>query len=454
MLNKIRSILILGYGREGRSVHRYLYRRYPNLKIGIADQNKIEPEIKAGVNLHLGRGYLQSLKDYDLIVRSPGIALQTPEIQRAKATGKIITSATKIFFAKCPGMTIGITGSLGKSTTSSLIATILTREYPDVRLAGNIGVPMLDRLEGANEKTIFVLELSSFQLEDLDRSPHIAVLLNIVPEHLDRHQTFANYVRAKSNIINHQNRKNFVVFNPQHQVLTELTATVRSQKINFTLGHQPNSLCFFRQGKIFIRKEKQTIPLIERKKIPLLGEGNTENAMAAISVALILKVPLAKIREALVSFKPLEHRLEYVGKYQRIKFYNDSISTVPESAIHALKALGDQVETLIAGGYDRGLDFSPLARFLTKTKVANLILFPPSGKRIWQAVTKLVPQSKCPRKFIVSSMEEAVEIAFRATSPGKICLLSPASASFGLFRDYRERGELFKKLVLNYQKEK
>jgi len=288
----IRSVLILGYGREGKSVHRYLHQHYPYLKIGIADQNKIQLEINAPAKLHWGKNYLQSLYDYDLIIRSPGIPLQLAEIQQAQILGKKISSVTKIFFSECPGLIIGVTGTLGKSTTASLIAAILSEKYPDVRLAGNIGIPMLDRLDGASKKTIFVLELSSFQLEDLDKSPQIAVLLNIVPEHLDRHQTFTAYVKAKTNIIKHQTSKDFLVFNPKHQILAQLTSQASGQKVNFGFDPHQNLQCFFHQNRIFIKKRRKIIPLINRNEIALLGKGNTENIMAAITVALLLKVPL------------------------------------------------------------------------------------------------------------------------------------------------------------------
>jgi len=434
-------------------MHRYLHRHYPHLKIGIADQKKVEPEIDSPVKLHLGKNYLQSLQNYGLIIRSPGISLQFPEVQQAKAAGKKITSATNIFFSNCPGKIIGVTGTLGKSTTSSLIAAILSEKYQDVQLAGNIGFPMIDHLDKATPKTIFVLELSSFQLEDINYSPHIAVLLNIVPEHLDRHKTFTNYVRAKANIIRCQTRKDFVVFNPEHKILAKIAKKAAAKKVNFSLEPNKDSTCFFHQGKIFVRKKNKTNILINRNKVSLLGKGNTENIMAAVSVGLILNVPLPKIKKALSKFNPLEHRIEYLGTCRGIKFYNDSISTVPESAIHALDALDNKVDTLIAGGFDRGLNFSKLAKRLSKTKVKNLILFPTTGKKIWQSIVEQTPAKKRPKKFAVSSMQEAVETAFAVTGKGKICLLSPASASFGLFKDYRERGNLFKKFVLKQKNE-
>ena len=194
------SILILGYGREGKSVHRYLLQNYPDIKIGIADLKGVKEPIDPATSVHAGEDYLASLQYYDTIVRSPGIPLRTAAIQQAINTGKQVTSATNIFLAEQQGNIIGITGTKGKSTTSSLIFAILQRQYPDVRLVGNIGKSALDYLADADGDTIFVFELSSYQLEDIRCSPHIAVFLNLVPEHLDYHGGFLDYAEAKENI--------------------------------------------------------------------------------------------------------------------------------------------------------------------------------------------------------------------------------------------------------------
>jgi len=444
------SVLILGYGREGKSTHQYLLKHCPEKKIGIADQAPIEPLYPAAA-IYVGKEYLKAVTYYDVIIRSPGIPLQLPELQAAVKSGKKITSATNIFFSECPGMIIGITGTKGKSTTTSLIAQILEKKYPDVRLVGNIGLPALDYLSGANKETIFVAELSSHQLEDIHYSPHIAVVLNIVPEHLDRYGNFSNYVKAKSQIVRYQTPEDIVIFNPSHKIVARLASISPARKYRFSLKRQEGAISFLDYEDIFIKEEGDREQfLMRREEIPLLGEGNVENALAAITTGLILNVPLGKIREAVSEFKPLPHRLEFVGEYKGIRFYNDSLSTIPQTTIHALKALGDDVETLIAGGFDRGLDFSELGEFIKKTKLSSLILFPNTGERIWETVAKVIPKEKLPQRYDVTSMEEAVQIAYKITSPGKICLLSPASPSFGIFRDYEERGNLFKELVRKF----
>ncbi|HLD24875.1 MAG TPA: Mur ligase family protein [Patescibacteria group bacterium] len=389
-----KSVLIVGYGREGKSVAAWLRKHYPALQIDITDKQKD------------GDNYLGQLKKYDTVIRSPGVSPYLPEIQQYITRGGHLTSPTNIFFSRVTGITIGITGTKGKSTTTSLIAHILTGRYPDVRLVGNIGSPMLDALDTAVKDTIFVVELSSHQLVDIRYSPHIAVLLNIVPEHLDYYPNFEAYRQAKENIFRFQKPGDHLV---------------RSEKTN----------------EIFTTK--------------LLG--NRENISVAVRVARLMHVPDEMIQKQLATFAPLPHRLEFVGEFRGIRFYNDSLATIPEATIHALGALGSDVATLIAGGYDRSLDFSKLGEHLASHPVQTLILFPDTGEKIWKATqaaqATLVTQVKQQtQKFDVNMMEEAVRLAYEHTPVGNICLLSPASASYNLFRDYADRGNQFKEWVL------
>ncbi len=432
------SVLILGYGAEGQSVHCWLKKFYPRLKIGIADQNR-------------DKNYLDAIKNYDTIVRSPGIPADSPALLKASIAGKQLTSATNIFFSVCPEKIIAVTGTKGKSTTASLIQTILSTAYPDVRLVGNIGNPALDYLDGADKNTLFVIELSSYQLEDIHYSPSIAVMLAIVPEHLDHHRGFKNYASAKSRIIRYQSPNDAVIFNPSHDVSAKLANQSAAKKFCFSLEPDIASFCWIERGKIYAKgKDKISKLIIPTDEIPLLGEGNLENCMAAITVGILMDVPLERIRKTITGFQPLEHRLEFVGEFRGIEFYDDSIATIPEATIHAVKALGEKVETLILGGFDRGIDYSGLGLFLRQRKeIKTLILFPDTGKKIWQAVCGATPQKKLEiNMFEVSSMQEAVAIAFRQTSSGRVCLLSPASASYNLYTNFKERGNEFKRQIL------
>ena len=452
------SILILGLGQEGRSSWRFLRAAFPEKVLGVADQLPLEQlslEAQAllredlRIRAHLGADYLSSLADYEVIVRSPGIPLQQPALQQATKAGKRITSQTALLFANFRGTVIGITGTKGKSTTASLAHAILRQNYPDAELIGNIGAPALDWLHRLKPEAIVVYELSSHQLEGLAHSPHVAVLLNIVPEHLDYYLSFEQYVAAKTNITRSQSKGDFLIYNADHEIPRKIAAASRAARLGCSLEGEQWAGSFLAEDHIVFRanggKIEKVVPM---KDVPLLGRFNLLNVAAAVAVGKVLGVANNQIADAVRKFQPLEHRLEWVGVFGGVTYYNDSIATVPEATIAALEALGSNIETLLLGGTDRHLDFSSLAKRLAGSSVKTLILFPATGERIWQAVCESNPNAASRFKhFFVETMEDAVALAKQHTVPGKICLLSPASPSFGLFRDYRDRGETFKRLV-------
>ncbi|MBI4481212.1 MAG: UDP-N-acetylmuramoyl-L-alanine--D-glutamate ligase [Acidobacteria bacterium] len=452
------SLLILGLGQEGRSSWRFLRAAFPEKVLGVADQLPLEqlsPDARAllgedqRVRAHLGPDYLSSLADYEIIVRSPGIPLFHPALQHAAKAGKKITSQTAIFFANFPGAVIGITGTKGKSTTASLAHAILRQKYPDAELIGNIGAPALDYLPRLKPDAIVVYELSSHQLEGLSASPHIAVLLNIVPEHLDYYLSFEQYVAAKANITRSQTKADFLIYDADHEIPRKIAAASRAARLGCSLDGEQWAGSYLAEDHIVFRtsggKPEKVVPM---KNVPLLGRFNLMNVAAAVVVGKVLGVANNQIADAVRKFQPLEHRLEWVGIFAGVTYYNDSIATVPEATIAALDTLGSDVETLLLGGTDRHLDFSGLAQRLAGSSVKTLILFPATGERIWQAACEAIPGAAARFKhFFVETMERAVALAKQHTAPGKICLLSPASPSFGLFRDYRDRGSRFKHLV-------
>lgn len=446
-----KSILILGYGREGQSVHRYLVEHFPHLTIGIADKISVKPILNDNVALHTGGAYLEALSQYDTVVRSPGVPPFLSEFFAYQKHGGHTSSATNIFFSVCPGKIIGVTGTKGKSTTASLIAEILKTTYADVRLVGNIGQPALDFLEGSDQDTIFVAELSSHQLADIRYSPQVAVILAIVPEHFDYYPDLASYAAAKGNIVARQSTNDIVVFNPSNALADKQAKRSRGKKLMYGLKQRDRAIAFIEKKAIVTNAYGVKEEILPVSEIPLLG--NLDNVLAAVAVGIAFDVPVPLMRGAIGAFHPLPHRLEFVGEFRRIRFYNDSLSTIPEATIHALEALGSDVATLIAGGYDRGLDFTKLGEYLVKTSIKTLILFPPTGEKIWKAVkqatqaTPATPARPEIHKFDVKTMKEAVRLAYQHTPPGKICLLSPASASFNLFRDYEDRGNQFKEWV-------
>lgn len=411
---KSKRILILGLGKEGLDTLNFLRKVFPGKVIGVGDRNeKIKKDNKT--RWHLGKNYLKTIKNYEVIIRSPGIPIHLPEIEKAYKQGKI-TSQTEIFFDNCPGKIIGVTGTKGKSTTSALIYNVLKEAGLKSHLVGNIGKPVLSLLLSATPNDIYVYELSSHQLYNLKKSPHIAVLLNIYPEHLDYYKNFKEYKYAKTNIILYQKKSNFVIFNAKDKTVSQI-----------------------------VKKTKA-------KKIPIKGDYYDLNIAAARAVGRIFKIPAKKIERAIKNFKPLPHRLEYVGTFKGIKFYNDALSTIPETTIAALDYLGNSVQTLFLGGFDRGLKFGKLADRVLKSKVLNLILFPTTGAKIWKEISKRNKNRKIFNTFFTDNMRGAVDWAYENTAKGKICLLSCASPSFSIFKDYKEKGNLFKKYVRKFGK--
>ena len=433
---KKEKVLILGFGKEGKDVFNFLRKLFPKKPIGIADKNPevFEKNLK-NVKWYLGENYLKSLENYDIIIKSPGIPIHLPEVEESYKKGKI-TSQTEIFLQNFQGKVIGITGTKGKSTTATLIYKILKEGGEKVCFGGNIGKPVLNYLFSLKKEDIFVYEMSSHQLYNLKISPQVAIFLNIYPEHLDYYKDFNEYLMAKANITLWQKKEDFLIYNFNDKNIRKIAKKSKARKIpikNYSL----------------ILKE------VGIKKIPFCGSFYGLNIAAGIEVGKIFKIKKEKIKKVIENFKPLPHRLEYVGRFKGIDFFNDSLSTIPQTTILALNSLGNKVETLILGGYDRGVDFKELAKEILKTKVKNLILFPETGKRIWKEIleeTNNKPKFK--NVFFFDNMKDAVKASFEVTSKGKICLMSPASPSFGLFKNYKERGNLFKKYIRIYARNK
>ncbi len=316
-----------------------------------------------------------------------------------------LTSPSDIFLNNCQGLIVGITGTKGKSTVSSLIYNILKSEKIDVSLIGNIGKPALEYLLLNKETKVYVYELSSFQLATITKSPDIAVILNIYKDHLDYHKNFQEYLKAKERIFKFQTKNNFLIYNKHDKVVSKMISKAKSTKIGF--NHDKNNLEIFEIiGKMF-------------------------------------QIPKDKIKKEIKNFKNLAHRKEYIGKKKGILFYNDSASTIPEATILAIKETKN-IDTLIIGGVDKGFDLKKLSDEISKSKIKNLIYFPETGIKI---AVKIAVKNKKINLIPSYSMKQAVSMAFKKTSKNKACLLSPGASSFNMFKNSKERGNLFKNYV-------
>jgi len=432
-IEKKKKILILGFGKEGQDVFLFLKKRFSEKEIAIADQNenlKIKEEWKA-TKFFLGKNYLKHLDEFDLIIKSPGVSPKIPEIKNLYQKGKITTPA-KIFLENCKGKIIGITGSKGKGQTALLIYKILKSANLKVKLIGNIGKPYLSYLNSNTENKIFVFEISSHQLFKIGISPQIAVLTKISPAHLDFFESFEQYKRAKEEVLKWQKKEDFLVYNAKDKIILEMVKKSRAKKIP-------------------VKDPQNEIEKYNFKKIPEILRFYSLTFALALKVAEIFHIEKKAIERAIKNFKGLSHRLEFAGKYKGIYFYDDSASTLPLATEFAIENLKNKISTLILGGSENYVDISSLVKKILKEKIKNLILFPDTGRRIYEEILKS-KKRKIPNCFFANSMEEAVKIALEKTKKGKICLLSPAFPSFSLFSSYQERGDLFKKFVKKYGK--
>ncbi|MBN2100364.1 UDP-N-acetylmuramoyl-L-alanine--D-glutamate ligase [Candidatus Dojkabacteria bacterium] len=459
---KKRTLLIIGFGEEGHDAYRYLRKNNPKTPIAICDMKKLEelPEesqkiISKDNNLllHLGDDWTNYIENYDVIIKSPGVPPSIPEVKTAIEKGKV-TSNTEIFMNSTKGKVIGITGTKGKSTTSSIIYHILEKNLEDVHLVGNIGNPILDHLDSDSQSSIYVYELSSYQLNDMKISPHIAVFLNIFPEHLNYHKTFEEYLDAKANITIHQGPNDHFVYNLDSSEAQSLADQTAAQKLPFSISNSDTSVCYEEDGYLFIKNTgRRPHKVISTTEIPLLGRFNLLNVMPGIIIGQLLGIPYKNIAEGIKEFRPLEHRMEPAGMYKGIKFYNNSIATIPQATIEAINTFGDKLQTIIVGGFDRGLDFSELGQKIAESSIENVIIFPDTGAKIWSEIEKSAPKHNI-KKFEASDMKQAIEMCYKNTDRGNICLLSPASPSFTLFQNYKDEGYQFKRYVKEIGKSK
>ena len=422
---KGKKVAVIGLGIEGLDAINYLISQ--DAIVTLLDK-KAESEIdfngidKNDIEIIAGENYLSNLDEYEYLVRSPGVYRFLPEIVEAETKGLIVTSAVKIFFDECKAKVIGITGTKGKGTTSTLIYEILKADGQDIYLAGNIGKPYLELLPKLSSNSFVVMEMSSFQLIDLDKSPHISVVLNITSDHMDWHLDINEYIKAKKNIVSHQIESDFAVINEEYKVSKSFGSETKGNVVFFS---------------------KQKLDNKFKEKLLLRGEHNLENIAAAVSVSKILNIDDKKTISVLQAFKGLEHRLELVAEVDGKTFYNDSFATGPDATIAAINSFTEPI-TIILGGSDKGLGYSELGKVIgQKDNLKNVILIGDIGQKIGNHIN-----GKNLINLGHDTMIRIVEAATKVTEKGGVVILSPAAASFDMFKNYKDRGNQFKESVL------
>ncbi len=419
---KDKSVLILGFGREGQSTLAYIKKYLPEKELTVADRNSVSPDGK-NIKTICGENYLDCVNSFDVVMKSPGISFRDVEVDKSTE----VTCQVDMFlrFADC--RKVGITGSKGKTTTSTLTYEMLKAAGKDARLIGNIGVPVFEVLESVTPDTYAVIEMSSHQLEFTRTSPEVAILTNIYEEHLDHYKGgFTGYVNAKLHIMNYQDKNGTFIYNSDQGVSDYVNlSSTEAQKIGVSVN--------------------DPLPF-EVHNEHLLGIHNRQDILFAYRAAKMLGASDADCEKGVENFSGIEHRMEKVGTFKGITFYNDCIATIPhavECAVEALKT----VDTLIFGGKDRGIDYSEFCEYLEKCSVKNLIGTPETGHKIIDRLEK----DACPKKLVkADDLEEAVKEAYRLTAEGKICLLSPAASSYNVYKNFEQKGRHYKELIKKY----
>jgi UDP-N-acetylmuramoylalanine--D-glutamate ligase len=452
---KNKKIAIVGFGTEGVSSAAYLFKKGAMVTIHDKknrkefDKNVINQLEKGGVEFVLGDDYLKNLDKYDLIVRSPGIKLSLIEEAIKDATKKpTITSQTKLFFDLCPCEIIGVTGTKGKGTTTSLIAEMLKKAGKNVFVGGNIGKPPFDFLDTLNAQSVVVLELSSFQLMDLTKSPHIAVLLMITSEHLDYHTDVMEYVDAKRNLVRFQTEKDFAIVNRDYPASHESDVHTNAKVFEISRERDPREDgCYVKDEEIVIRQNGAETGIASVRDVLLPGRHNLENVCAAVMAATLSGVQKQDIVSVLKTFRGLEHRLELVRTVNGVRYYDDSFSTTPETAIAAIQAFKDP-EILILGGSSKDSNFEELGNIIDRAdNIKAIIGIGVEWPRIKEQIT-----NKVSGVLLIEgakTMNQVVLAAAKIAEPGDVVVLSPACASFDMFKNYKDRGEQFKQEVAN-----
>ena len=440
---KDKKLAILGFGKEGKSTYSFIRKYLKDIHLTIIDMKDISnDEVFVGdnnVDFICGENYLSNLEIYDYIIKAPGVSLK--DVKDIKVKEKV-TSQLELLLEVNRDNIIGVTGTKGKSTTSSLLYEVFKDQNYDVYLLGNIGVPVLDNIELYKDDTLLVIEMSSHQLEFIEVSPHIGIVLNLFQDHLDHAGDLKHYHDNKMRMFKFQNENDIALYGDDNKYLHDRVVNDGYKSIFYdirfddSVGNE-NSVRI-KDKSIYLNNE---LLYVDGKR-NLLGDHNLNNIMFIMTVAKLKGLDLEKAKETISNFKGLKYRMECVGSFNDITYYNDTIATIPEATINAIKAIGN-VDTLIFGGMDRHIEYGEMIDFLEKSSITNLVCMPTTGFIIGNIL-----KEKCDKNiFFVNTLEEAYQVSKVNTAKGMSCLLSPAAASYEFFKNFEEKGKAFEEIV-------
>jgi UDP-N-acetylmuramoylalanine--D-glutamate ligase len=444
---KGKKVLVVGLGKSGLAAALFLRRRGAHVTVSdVRSAEALAKDIPAlldeGIMVETGGHGLLTFRRQDLIVVSPGVPLNTPELAQVKSFGLPVIGELELAARFLKGRTLAITGSNGKTTTTALVGEILVKAGMPTLVGGNIGVPVVSLIDQSTDETWSVLEVSSFQLETTERfHPSIAVILNITPDHLDRHGSFENYARAKERIFAAQDERDCVVLNADNARAAEAAARSAAKVYWFSMEHPVAQGAWLEQGYLVYRPAEDAVTekVMRLKGIPLKGAHNVENVLAAVCAARLAGVPAEVIGQAIEGFQAVEHRLEYVATINGVEYYNDSKATNVDATAKAVASFFSGIH-LILGGKDKGSDYTQLAQLL-RARVRAVYTIGSAAAKIESQLRGIVSILSC------ETLENAVSAAASAARPGEVVLLAPACSSFDQFENYEQRGRVFKELV-------
>ena len=443
-----KTVLVVGTGKSGVAAAKLLlhhakkvYIQDGNEALDVAAFRSKNPELTP-VELILGDVSEDMLKSFDIAVLSPGVPLDIPLVEKMKALSMTIWGEIELAYVLGKGHVVAITGTNGKTTTTTLVGQIMARHFAHVAVVGNIGIPYTSVAEETTDDTVVVAEISSFQLETIDTfAPKAAAILNITPDHLNRHHTMANYIAAKESIVKNQTRDDLCVLNYNDEVLRAFGKTLEQKVVLFSSTETLDAGLYLQENEILWARNGKTEHIISVEELNILGAHNYENVMAAVAMAAAYGVDLDVIRKSVLAFKGVEHRIEYVAEKNGVVYYNDSKGTNPDAAIKGIQAM-NRPTILIGGGYDKQSDFHEWIQSFDG-KVRYLVLIGATKEQIQKEAAECGFHD-C---ILKDTFEEALDICVELARPGDAVLLSPACASWGMFPNYEVRGEEFKKYV-------